>query len=685
MLISHLEGVKSAVKENSSLSKTSSQRFVGILGKLGKVFAPMFAEIQAIIADNPLLAMLIEEGKTRLAQWWQERKEAKLTIKKDFETVGYLRKISSTLSSAFGSGQLGGGEQNAGQVFADSLNEGTQGPVARPQQAARSSIKEKLLLGKNKLVSWIKAPVDAIRNGLSKIKNTISTGISGITGIFSKGVVKTSKGAGQTISGAMTPVADSTKKFSAKSVLKGAAAILIVSAALVVAAYAFTKFSEVSFGGFMAGIGALAALSGSMVVLSKLSGSILIGSAAMLVASGALLLSAVAFNMFAEMPFTGILKGIGAMLSVAGILAGISFIAPLVLAGAGTMAIAGLSLLAVAIPFAIISSIDADALGNSIKAIWDVAKTMALIGLISPAVVAGAYAVGVMGWAMIPAAAGLVLISSAIESLSSALSSVSPGAMVAGAGAFAISMGLMMPSILTIALLSPLIFLGALAIQSVAGSMVYLAIAGSMLQGVDMQPIFDSIIQISSHSAGIWSAAGGVFALAAALGALAAVSVGEGISRFFGGGIERILNPIIRLAFVGDRLEAGASSTAMMFDAIANVDRGEASKNIKVVSRSLRREFVPVIEELGENQSVLDRVSTIFGIGAATGGGQDNTLGVLEEIRDSLANQGIGQPIAIDNSINTGVTTMQMPEGSSRNNESTYQNIQSSFIRGSMV
>ncbi len=159
---------------------------------------------------------------------------------------------------------------------------------------------------------------------------------------------KTGKGAG----GLM----DSLKGIKTTDMIKGAAAILILSAALFVAAKAFQEFANVEFEDVMLGIGAIGALAGIAFLLSKAEKDMIKGAVAVLILGAALIPFSYAMSLIAGLDIEAVLAagagllifgaavfglgalmftGVGAMLFGAGILALIALGGAMIVLGAG--------------------------------------------------------------------------------------------------------------------------------------------------------------------------------------------------------------------------------------------------------------------------------------------------------------------------------------------------------------
>lgn len=142
---------------------------------------------------------------------------------------------------------------------------------------------------------------------------------------------------------------DAFNKIDMGKLIKASAALLILSGALFVSAKAFQAFSKVSWDGVAKGILGLTALVVASKFLEKGSTSMIKGAAAIAVLGIALLPAALAFQMFSSVNWAGVLAGMVALgvLAVMAIVLG-NLIVPIAM-GAAAIALLGLSL----IPFGV--------------------------------------------------------------------------------------------------------------------------------------------------------------------------------------------------------------------------------------------------------------------------------------------------------------------------------------------
>ena len=230
---------------------------------------------------------------------------------------------------------------------------------------------------------------------------------------------------------------DSFNKIDMKKVLKGAAAMLVLSAALFVAAKAFQEFGKVTWDAVGKGIVVLGAMTTALVVMSKMlennMGTVLKGVGIIALMGIAIIPAAYAFQMFADVGWADVFIGLGA-LAAFGVLAAILGAGPIpafVAVGAGVIALLGLAL----IPFAYAAQMAAPAFETISNSFVNVAKSLstltlgeigklallgasfALVGLMTPFVIGGAFAFGIMALALIAVGKALEIASPGLTAL----------------------------------------------------------------------------------------------------------------------------------------------------------------------------------------------------------------------------------------------------------------------------
>ena len=176
-------------------------------------------------------------------------------------------------------------------------------------------------------------------------------------GSFSKGkellAQRNAAAAGKTPSTATTPAAggggaDQANKFGkikAGDLIKGAAALLILAAALWVSAKAFQEFAKVKWEDVGKGLVGLVGLAGIAYVLSKASGSMIQGAIAIAILGAALIPFAFAMSLIQGLSIDSVLAAAAGLVLFGVAAAGLGLILPFVLAGALGIAVLGAALI----------------------------------------------------------------------------------------------------------------------------------------------------------------------------------------------------------------------------------------------------------------------------------------------------------------------------------------------------
>ena len=129
------------------------------------------------------------------------------------------------------------------------------------------------------------------------------------------------------------------------NILKGAAAILILSAALFVAAKAFQEFGSVTWSAVAMGLVGLAGMAAIAMVLGKVTGQIIQGSIAVALLGLALIPFAYSMKMMADIGIGQFLTIAGGLIILSAAAAALGFAIPFIAAGAAAIAILGAGLL----------------------------------------------------------------------------------------------------------------------------------------------------------------------------------------------------------------------------------------------------------------------------------------------------------------------------------------------------
>lgn len=177
----------------------------------------------------------------------------------------------------------------------------------------------------------IKGSVSALKDGISgffdmikgpgsKAMDTLKDGASAVTDKVSgaaeklkenTGKMKTPKGGGKQAGGFLKNLVQSIKDIQYGDIIKVAAAIVILSAAIGVAAIAFKLFGDVDWNSVAKGLVTLAVMVGAVMLLGNAAGNMVVGAAAVVILSASLLVAAKAMQEFSNgVSWDGVLMGI---------------------------------------------------------------------------------------------------------------------------------------------------------------------------------------------------------------------------------------------------------------------------------------------------------------------------------------------------------------------------------------
>ena len=153
------------------------------------------------------------------------------------------------------------------------------------------------------------------------------------------------KAAGGKGGGFLDTLVEAFNKMDAKKMLAGAAALLIIAAALWVTAKAVQEFMKVDWAAMAKAGVALLALAGIAYLMGKASTEMIKGAVAMLILGAALYVIGLALQFFTKISWEDMAKAGIALLALVGIAALLGTFAPLFVVGAAVLAILGLALI----------------------------------------------------------------------------------------------------------------------------------------------------------------------------------------------------------------------------------------------------------------------------------------------------------------------------------------------------
>lgn len=156
---------------------------------------------------------------------------------------------------------------------------------------------------------------------------------------------KMPEGGGKKGGGFMDSLVEAFNKIDAKKMLMGAAALVVLAAALWITAKAVQEFMKVNLEAMAKAGLALLALVGVAYLLSKVKGEMIEGAVALLILGAALYVIGAALQLFMELKWEDMAKAAVALIALVGVAALLGSFAPLFLVGAGVLGVLGVALI----------------------------------------------------------------------------------------------------------------------------------------------------------------------------------------------------------------------------------------------------------------------------------------------------------------------------------------------------
>lgn len=278
------------------------------------------------------------------------------------------------------------------------------------------SVKPELPKTEN-MSSWVDKVKDIFSKGFKAISDIIKTVWGSLRSILTEivdFVVDVAKrigaGIGEIIQNLLSSIAKGLNQFTTSSI-KGAASLLIVSGALWVFGKAIKQFADIEW----ETLGKAGVAMGGLVIaaklLSKATAEMLIGAIGIAAIGVALIPAAYAFKMFNDVDWSALAKATVAILGLAVIGSVLSSITPLMLLGAVGIAALGAALIPTAIALKMFNDVKWDGIKMAIVAMSGLGAIGAILGTVSPLLIAGSVAVAVLS-------GSLALLGYAIKSIS---------------------------------------------------------------------------------------------------------------------------------------------------------------------------------------------------------------------------------------------------------------------------
>jgi hypothetical protein len=409
-------------------------------------------------------------------------------------------------------------------------------------------------------------------------------------------------------------------------VVKGALAIGIAGLALggsfALALKMVDGVDPISMLAFATSIGIFGA---SLALVGKLGNDAIKGAIAMGIAGVALIPAAYAFSLMAGIDPMSVLALSGSLIALGIAAALMGNLGGQIIMGALALGILALALIPAAYAFSLLGSVDPMSIMAMTGSLIALGIAAALIGMTGPMVLAGAFAIGILALAMIPAAYAFSL-----------LKGVDTGSIIA----FSIALPLLALATAGLGLVAPFIMAGAAALTVLGLALIPAAAAFGIMAGADIQGVVDKLSMLASMGPGLIMAGLGLIATAGGLAVFAAAlsggSLASGITSLFTGG--GLIGDLQTLTAMAGPLQTVAGSLTAIAVALGGIGAAlatmETEKLEEMQSLIMTAAFAaPIIAAAG---AIGDFISGITGGGGESEGGKsesnDKLIAKIDEL-----------------------------------------------------
>lgn len=394
----------------------------------------------------------------------------------------------------------------------------------------------------------------SLKNIFTTVWDGIKTVLTDIVKFVSTSMKELSGAIGETIKNILKGIGEGLGSFNT-SALKGAAAMLVLSAALWVTSKAIQNFASVKWEDIGKAGAALGGLAVIALVLGSASAQMIVGAVAIGILGAALIPAAYALNMFNDVDWASLGKAGVALVGLGVLAAAFGSFAPLILIGSVAIAALGASIIPLAIGMEMFNDIEWDSLAKAGAAIVGFGLAAAGFGLVAPLIVAGSVAMS------------------------------------------AASVGLMIFS----------------------GSLLALNLAMKGLDPKPLSTTANELLKLTSISVSqLFALSGGLVAVSGAMAAFSAVQtaggIGKAISSFFGGDIVKDLEKLANLAdplyIVKESISGLNDALFALSQTLSNLETGQLENLSKTIKTTLDSEVIEKIRPLQQVSAGVPRDST---------------------------------------------------------------------------
>ena len=453
-------------------------------------------------------------------------------------------------------------------------------------------------------------PKDAAPKGgkLGKVKDAAPKG----------GKLGKVKGTLSGIGAFLQSIAQGIASFGDRGVFKGALGLAAVGAAVIPFAFGMSFLAELPVAGLLAGTLAIVAVGTAAIFFGKFSSDILMGALVLGVLGIALLPMAFAFSILGGIDSGSLFLSILAIAAITTLALGIGALAmgtggigaAAILAGAALLAVLGISLIPVALALMMLGSVDGSKLIDLGIGLIALVPGLVLMALIAPLLPLVGIGLGLVGLGMIPFGLGMMLISmvdpSNLFALSLGLLALLPTVMLFGLMAPFVVLGAYALGLLGLAMIPLGFAIGMLNPDSVASLNSLFSTLASVAPFLLLAALGIAAIGVSLI---FFGAAVGI-----ATAVLAATAIASAIGAFFGLGKVSVLDQIFGLASISGKLMETANAlnmiaTAMQTLASALSTMGDSASALETLDTIISLDATQM-QTLHDVSMAMDKISS---------------------------------------------------------------------------
>ena len=399
------------------------------------------------------------------------------------------------------------------------------------------------------LMGGLKQKAGGMLGTLKEKAGGIGSKVSGALSGESKAADKVTMPMGKS-GGFLKSIANAVKKFGDNKVIKGAAALTLLGGAVMVAGIGLKKFTEVDVAAIIKGTVALGGLALLANALGKGSTAMIKGAAAVAILGAAVVPLAFGLNIMKDVGLETIVVLAGSLLTLGVAAAVMGSFLPVLLPGAIAIAALGASMIPLAFALNLMKDVGIETVGVLAGSLLVLGVAAAAMGFALPFILMGAVAISALGFAMIPFAFAAKMFGEGMGPLSEGLDLIGKLPMMDIIGSL-LGLGATMTMLI---LAIPGMILSGIALAALGTALAPLGIFGKMANE-GLTGLAEKLKDIAMIPfANLFMAAPALLSLAAGMMALSAGGLVsgllDGLGKLFGSD-----SPFDKLAKIGNNAE----------------------------------------------------------------------------------------------------------------------------------